>query len=276
MHYDPTQYLGSAVHYLAGRPPYSAQLATVLAEELRLDGSGRLVDVGCGPGVLAVELASLVADVIAVDPDAAMLHEARAHARANNVENITFVEARAEALPELELGPARLVTFGQSFHRTDRLPVAEAVYDLLGPGGAMALVVPDLDASPPPPSPGHPPIPDAEIQALIRFHLGEEPRSGAGLASRYGSERFEETLKRTRFGPLRTVHAPGRPDIVRGVDDVISRYLSMSYAAPHLFGDRLDAFLTDLRQLLESSTTTGRFWDWPGDTAVIIARKPAT
>ena len=72
-----------------------------------------------------------------------------------------------------------------------------------------------------------------------------------------------------------TVLAPGRPDITRDVDGVISGYLSMSYAAPHLFGDRLHEFVTELRELLERSTTTGLFWDWPGDTALIVARKPS-
>jgi hypothetical protein len=34
-----------------------------------------------------------------------------------------------------------LVTFGQSFHWTDEARVAEAVYDMLEPGGTLALIV---------------------------------------------------------------------------------------------------------------------------------------
>ncbi|MBV8162183.1 MAG: hypothetical protein JO265_14785 [Acidimicrobiia bacterium] len=69
MPYDRTIYLGAAAHYRSGRPPYSPQLEAVLAAELGVDGNGRLLDVGCGPGVLAVRLASLVADVTGLDPD---------------------------------------------------------------------------------------------------------------------------------------------------------------------------------------------------------------
>jgi hypothetical protein len=47
--YDPTIYDGAAVHYRFGRPAYSPGLEALLAEELGLDGSGRLLDVGCGP-----------------------------------------------------------------------------------------------------------------------------------------------------------------------------------------------------------------------------------
>jgi hypothetical protein len=47
----------------------------------------------------------------------------------------------------------------------------------------------------------------------------------------------------------------------------------MSYAAPHLFGGRLAEFVSEMRALLAAYTTTGRFWDWPGDTAILIAHK---
>ncbi|HKE75438.1 MAG TPA: hypothetical protein VKB57_17575 [Acidimicrobiales bacterium] len=75
MPYDPTIYRGSAAHYLRGRPRYSAELAPTLRRELGLDGHGRLLDAGCGLGVLAVELAGLFDEVVGLDPDAAMLAE---------------------------------------------------------------------------------------------------------------------------------------------------------------------------------------------------------
>ena len=57
--YDPTQFSGTARYYRQGRPLYSAQLADVLARELRLDGTSQLLDVGSGPGTVGVELAPL-------------------------------------------------------------------------------------------------------------------------------------------------------------------------------------------------------------------------
>jgi len=44
--------------------------------------------------------------------------------------------------------------------------------------------------------------------------------------------------------------APGRPDIVRTIDEVVSNYLSMSFAAPNRFGERLEAFVTELTDML--------------------------
>lgn len=61
---------------------------------------------------------------------------------------------------------------------------------------------------------------------------------------------------------------------MRDVDEVLSGYLSMSYAAPHLFGDRLAAFENGARRELIAHSTSGRFWDWPGDTEILLARRP--
>jgi SAM-dependent methyltransferase len=185
------------------------------------------------------------------------------------------VQALAEDLPlDLAPGSVRVATFGQSFHWTDRERVAEAVYDLLEPGGALAIAVHTIDGHPAPtPGPGHPPIPHEEIKALIRSYLGDQRRAGQGLAD-HPPDRYEDALARTRFGRPRTIFLPGRTDIVRDVDGVVAGYLSMSYAAPHLFGDRLPAFESDLRTLLAAHTPTGRFWDWPGATELLLAPKP--
>jgi hypothetical protein len=167
----------------------------------------------------------------------------------------------------------RTVMFGQSFHRTDRLRVAEAVYDALEPGGSIVLISHDPSRPPPRQLPDTVPIPHEDVDRLVADYLGPERRSGARAAGSYETERFEETLARTRFGRPRVVHVPGRPDIVRDVDGVIAGCLSMSYAAPHLFAARLEDFVAELRALLEDRSPAGLFWDWPGDTEILIAER---
>jgi SAM-dependent methyltransferase len=270
--HDPTLYRGSAPFYARGRPGYSRALVATLTAELGLDGSGRLLDVGCGPGILTVELAPSFEEVIGLDPDADMLAEGARRAREAGIDNIRWVEAVAEAIPTPGLSPCRLVTFGQSFQWTDQVPVAESVYDLLEPGGALALVVHTVEGRPEPEGPGYPPIPHDEIREIIRRYLGPRRRAGQGYTPPF--ERYADALARTRFGAPRSVFAPGRPDIVRDVDGVLAGYLSTSYAAPHLFGDRLDAFVGDVRALLTERSPSGLFWDWPGDTEILLARKP--
>lgn len=74
--WDPTLYAGSAAHYAAGRVTYPAEVVEVLVSALRLDGSGWLLDVGCGPGSLTLLLAPHFEQAIGVDADADMLSEA--------------------------------------------------------------------------------------------------------------------------------------------------------------------------------------------------------
>jgi SAM-dependent methyltransferase len=271
--YDPTIYRGSAAYYVAGRPPYSAVLAQTLASELGLDGTGRLLDVGCGPGILAIELARYFEETVGLDPDAEMLAEGAARAANAGLETIRWVQAVAEDLPTLDLGTFRLVTFGQSFHWTDRESVAEAVYDLLVAGGALALIVHTSDRRSPPAGPGHPPIPHDAIRTLVDRYLGPRARAGQGFARRH-PDRFEDALARTRFGAPRTVVCEGRPDVLRDIDGVVASYFSTSFAAPHLFGAQAGRFEAEVRAELAARSPSGLFWDWPGDTAILLAHKP--
>ena len=271
--YDATIYEGAAAHYWEGRPPYSPQLETVLAEALELNGSGRLLDAGCGPGILTVRLAGLFADVVGLDPDPAMLAEGRRAAGERGITNIRWAKALAEDLPHAAPGPYRLVTFGLSFHWTDEARVAEVVYEMLEPGGALALIAHTVEGRPVPPSPGPPPIPHAEIRALVEKYLGPAMRVGQGIAP-VRTHRFEDVLVRTRFGMPQVTFAPGIPDLVRSSQSVLSGYFSLATSAPHLYGDRVDEFAAEVRQLLASRSADGVFWDWPGDTEIVLARRP--
>jgi SAM-dependent methyltransferase len=271
--YDPTLFEGAAAHYRHGRPPYSLRLEGVLTEELGLDGRGRLLDGGCGPGILTVRLAGLFEEAVGLDPDPAMLAEGERVADERGITNIRWVRAVAEDLPEAAPGAYRLVTFGSSFHWTDEVRVAETVYDLLEPGGALALIVHTVEGRPAPPSPGPPPIPHAELEVLVEEYLGSTRRAGQGVAP-VRAHRFEDVLVRTRFGAPRSLFVAGIPDLVRDTDSVLSGYFSFSSSAPHLFGDRVEDFARDVRELLAARSPEGVFWDWPGDTEVVLARKP--
>jgi SAM-dependent methyltransferase len=267
-------YQGSAAYYARGRPPYSRELVPTLAGELGLDGSGRLLDVGCGPGVLATALAGCFAEVIGLDPDAAMLAEGARRAADAGIDNIRWIQALAEDIPTLGLGKFRLVTFGQSFHWTDRERVAEAVYDILEPGGALALIGHVYEGRPQPSGPGEPPIPHDVIRGLIERYLGPRRRAGQGFAQ-LPADRHEDALARTRFGTAREIFCPGRPNLIQDIDGVLANYLSTSFAAPHLFGDRLAEFEAEARAELAARSSSGLFWDWPGDTAFLLTLKPA-
>src|SRR5262249_50358551 len=120
---------------------------------------------------------------------------------------------------------------------------------------------------PQPPGPPFPPIPHDVIEALLDRYLGPRRRAGAGLRE-LSPELHEQVLARTRFGTPHVMYIPGRADVIRDIDSIVARYYSTS------FGAQRAAFEGERRAQLADGSSSGRFWDWPGDTELILARKP--
>ena len=273
--WDETLFAGSARHYDQGRLPYPAGLREAFASMADLDGRPRLIDVGCGPGTVALLLSGLFDDVVGVDPDAAMLHEAARLAEERGVEHVTWVRAMAEELPA-GLGRFRYATFAQSFHWMDRPVVARRIFQLLEPGGAFVHVGGAEVATPPPAvPPPHPPPPDEAVDALVRRHLGPERRAGQGVL-RHGTPGDEWlVLRAAGFGPAETVLVEGRDVLTRTIDDIVAGVFSRSGSAPHLFGPRLGHFEAELRTVLEDAAgEDGVFSVQVPDLALVLYRKP--
>ncbi|MFJ9736717.1 class I SAM-dependent methyltransferase [Streptomyces sp. NPDC101166] len=273
--WDETLFSGSAAYYARGRLPYAPGLVDVLTEALGLGGRGRLLDVGCGPGTLALPLAHRFGEVVGVDPDGGMIAEAeRGAAGAGVAGKARWVRARAEQLPA-GLGEFTVAVFGQSFHWMDRDLVAATVRDMLVPGGALVHVsdlkaeTRSVDGLP------WPEVPYPGMEELVKRYLGPVRRAGRGVLPHGTPGGEAAVLAGAGFhGPERHV-VPGGQVWDRTVDDVVAGMFSMSYAAPHLFGPRRDAFETDLRRLLRRASPTGRFSErLPGTEVFVWWKQP--
>src|SRR3954454_7431956 len=97
--WDETLYAGSATYYRVGRMPYPPAIAEALERVLGLDGTQRLLDVGCGPVPLTLLLAPAVRSAVGLDADRDMIAAAREEADRAGVANVRWVHLRAEALP---------------------------------------------------------------------------------------------------------------------------------------------------------------------------------
>jgi len=258
--WDPTLFAGSASYYARGRVAYPPALTSALRDELDLEPSKRLLDIGCGPGSLTFLLAPFVAEAVGIDADSDMIREAQAHAPAN----ARFVRMRAEELPG-GLGTFDAVTFAQSFHWLDQDLVPRLVYNLLAPGGRVASMGAATDR-------GEGDVPHEEISALVRSYLGPVRRAGQGLLPDGTADIDWDVFTRAGFSEQRRIDVPGEREELRTADDVVAAVFSRSYSAPHLFGRRLGEFERDLRSLLGDGPFRERF----GDVGLRVWRRQTT
>ena len=264
-------YEGSASYYARGRLPYPPEMAAVLREALGLDGSGRLIDVGCGPGSVALLLAPLFAEVVGVDPDAGMIEQAEINAAVLGVRNARWEQMTAESLPG-NLGQFRVATFAQSFHWMDRELVASIVREMLEAGGAWVHlhatthegVESGRDRAWPSP-------PRAAIAALIRAYLGPTRRAGRTTLPDGTASGEEEIMRVAGFTESARKIVPGHV-YERTEDEIVASVFSLSSAAPHLFAERHATFEAELRELLRKTSPAARFTEEAREVELVIWR----
>lgn len=262
--WDPDLYAGTAAYYTVGRWAYPPELADAFTAELGLDGRGRLLDVGCGPGSLTLLLAPRFAEAVGIDADPDMVAEARRRAPGARFERML-----AEELPG-GLGLFDVVTFAQSFHWLDQRRVAVLVRGMLTAGGVCAQVHAtthrgvDPDRELPHPQPPH-----DDIAELVRRFLGPVRRAGGRLVPQDPPSDYAAAFVAAGFTGPRRFEVPGRV-VVRTADQVVAAYFSLSSSTPHLLGKGRSEFEAELRRLLHDVAPDGVFAERAREIAVDV------
>ena len=102
---------GTAAFYSRFRPPYPDELIRRLATFANLRREvDRVLDLGAGPGNVAIPIASHALEVVAVEPDDGMVDALQTAAPAN----VTVIKTRVEDMPDV--GRFALTTAGRSIH----------------------------------------------------------------------------------------------------------------------------------------------------------------
>lgn len=132
-------FAGTASAYLRFRPPYPKAMLDDLLRHAAPPAGGLLLDLACGPGRVALDLAGSFASVWANDLEPEMIEVGRQEAARRDIGGVAWLVGRAE---DLTLAPNSidLITIGEAFHRLDQNLIAEKALGWLRPGGSLATL----------------------------------------------------------------------------------------------------------------------------------------
>ena len=259
--FQPRRFRSTVPFYARYRLGYPNRLVRRAAALAGLRPGERVLDLGCGPGLLALPFARIGADVVAVDPEPDMLAAASEAAESEGL-RLEFREGSSFELPA-DLGTIKMVVMGRSFHWMDRAATLRTFERIVEPDGAVALF-----------GEHHPPTRengwrDIVRQVSKRYEANEtsyrEPwRGPEGLA-------HEAYLFNSAFCNLQGVSEFVRVELT--ADDILGRVLSLSLSSPKRLGDRRAAFEADLRKALAGFAPDGHFTEI-AEMRATIARRP--
>ncbi len=235
--------------YERARAPYGAAFFAAAAQKLGLDRSQRLLDVGAGPGILAIGFKRYCREVVGVDPEPGMVEAAHAAAGRADVA-ITFIEGRFE---DVAASPGAFdVTIGRAIHLLDP-ELARAALDRVLASRGKVLV---CHAS--------------------RVKDGRNPRLQAfdTVRDHWKGERTVHDLHAFFAGgpfvPSATISVEGTYAVP--LERFVDRLLSMSTSSPERLGDKVPAMKDAMRDALAPFAVGGIIEDVVEARAEVLAR----
>jgi hypothetical protein len=228
----------TAEFYEQYRPPYPSRFFSTVVERLKLDKRHALIDLGTGPGVLALGFAPSVGRVVGVDPELTMLAAARAAAKRTAAE-VTFIEGKAEDLPA-EIGCFDVVTIGRALHWMDHKALGPVLGRLVAPGGAIVICssFSARDGS----------NPWLEQYDTARRRWSDEELLTGSRRGEHAHRNPDDVLGPLGFGVVEIIRVEAAHEV--SAADLARRVLTHSSSSPAALGDRADAMLADIEARL--------------------------
>jgi len=258
--FEPRRFRSTVPYYARFRLHYPPELiARVIAMAGLAPGDG-VMDLGCGPGLLAVPFAEAGMRVTGIDPEPDMLEAARETAREAGA-LIDFRQGSSFDLPR-DLGTIHLVAMGRSFHWMDRVETLQTLDTLLPPGGAIALFEDE-----------HPRTAENAWlwkMAEVGRNYGMHEAAHRTAAARSDYRTHVSYLFESVFTHIERVGVYVKRAIT--ADDIVGRAFSLSMLSREKLGDRADDFERDLRAALTALSPEQRFTEI-AELAAIVAKR---
>ncbi len=245
-------FAGTAEQYVRHRTRHPDLLLDHIHQLARQHAAApRLLDLGCGPGLVALQLARRGCEVIAVDPSPEMLTTGRRAAKDQGIVSIDWREGTAENLTALRgLAEVAGAVIADAFHWMDRPKVLGQLDETVAPGGFVAVLCSRAAGTP------RPWWHDAIGQVRVRL-LGAAPAAGRGQAYQEPLGDHETVLRASAF---RRIAATRLEHVVRyTTDELIGTQFTYAYSSPGVLGDKRDQFVAEVRRALLAVEPSGQF-----------------
>jgi SAM-dependent methyltransferase len=259
--FEKHRFRSAAEHYRKGRPAYAPALFERVAERVGLTRAHAVLDLGCGPGQLALGFAPFAGSVTAIDPEPEMLRIAAADA-AEAGHGIRFIEGSS-----YDIGPAlgqfRLTAIGRAFHWMDRADTLQRLDGMTGDGGALALF-----------GDRHPELEENAWRAVYNAVLDSYSAEDSARRQRKGADwtAHESVLLASPFSQLERIGViESRRTPVAHIED---RLLSLSSVSRDKIGARADDMIAELRAKLAPFVVDGALLEVVESQALIAMRPP--
>lgn len=257
-------FAGTVPYYRRYRPRYPDALIADVVARCRLDRGGRVLDLGCGPGFLAVPLATLGAEVTAVDPQPEMLAAGQAEAAAAGCRRIIWIESTTEDLAanwEAAQAPLACATLGRSFHWMQREAVLDFLDRVIAPGGCVVLVNEERGD-------------ETDWRRALHDYV-QDWHGGAAPTQAFNTRRSSGRLHQEVLAtsPFSRVERRAYP-VTRqwSIEGIIGYAYSTSSANPRLLGDGVEAFEAGLRARLAALPGAPNFTE-DADVVSLLAQR---
>jgi SAM-dependent methyltransferase len=228
----------TAEFYEQYRPPYPAEFFRTVAGKLKLDKRHALIDLGTGPGVLALGFAPHVGRVVGVDPEPAMLAAARAAAARAGID-VSFIEGKAEDLAA-EIGSFDVVTIGRALHWMDHKALGPVFARLVAPGGAIVICA-SFSAR----NGSNPWLEDYDT---ARRRWSDEKLLSGSRKGEHAHRNPDDVLGPLGFAVAETIRVEATHEV--STADLARRVLTFSSSSPAALDDKVDAMLADIEARL--------------------------
>jgi SAM-dependent methyltransferase len=236
--------------YSRFREPYSPEFFRAVAERLGLRGHASLLDVGCGPGPLAIGFARFVKSTVGLDPEPAMIEAARKSAEQAGAQ-VTFRVGRIEDFAASERFD--LVTIGRALHWLDRAPALEVLDHIVSGKGWVAVCRAAIMKTP--------------ATSWLKPYQ-EICRSWSDNPDRRYRLEATNWFAGSRFHKVDTISVAGTRRV--SVADLIGRALSKSSTSPAFLGERQAEFVAELTAALTPYSQHGHLEETVASSATIF------